>query len=728
LGGNTQLVGTLSTNTGCTISGLKVQNVTVTTPTATGNVNILNCDIYGTLTKSSNADYVLVRLCDVAAMSVTGSGSVAVLGGNPVLVTVNHATANVLIDNAIAVSPTLTAGTLNITDSVVVAAATYAVTSAAGSVIALANSQFLTSALNAVAPVSLSGFYSITNCLYNKPTSVLVALSGTGGPANTIDYFQYINADKFVTQGGTASQFVKGDGSLDSTTVGIPSGGASGEVLIKNSSDNYDTAWGSNVSTATAASNIRFQVKNDDSVTLPAGTPVYSYGADGTNILVRRAASTSDVFSAQVIGLLNQSLAPNAQGLVTQVGQVTNLNTNSAAAGDPVWLGSTPGELLYGFNNKPSAPNHLVYLGVVTRSNTNNGVIDVHISNGWELEELHNVSINEATLNNNDVLRYNSATSLWVPGNAVWLGHSQNYFVDGTVGNNTTGDGTAARPWLTLDFALSTTSAVTGTKIFNLGRGTYTTTTLATWPANVFVRGLSQTHTTLVVSGAMTLAAGWNSGSAGAPPVGGFIDITVSVASGATFDFFATGSLYGRFTLLRTTFAGAITYNASTAANTFSVGESAVTGALTTKGPGFATRGSDFYNTFTVAEPNSTNLSAGYVLYITTSLLRSAVSVNVTANQIAQADLRSATLLSNLTVNGANAVVLCSPSTLRSTATTTITNSGIVEFTATSLMSKFVASNTASEWTGQSANWTAYPETIYAALTELASRVKALEP
>jgi hypothetical protein len=393
-----------------------------------------------------------------------------------------------------------------------------------------------------------------------------------------------------------------------------------------------------------------------------------------------------------------------------------------------VWLGSTPGQLLYGFNNKPSAPNHLVYLGVVTRSNTNNGVIDVHISNGWELEELHNVSINEATLNNNDVLRYNSATSLWVPGNAVWLGQSQNYFIDGTVGNNTTGDGTAARPWLTLDFALSATSAVTGTKIFNLGRGVYTTSTLASFPVNVFVRGLSQTHTTLVVSGAMTLNAGWNSGSAGAPPVGGLIDLTISVSSGATFDFFATTSLYGRFTMLRTTFAGAITYNASTAANTFSVGESAVTGALTTKGPGFATRGSDFYNTFTVAEPNSTNLSVGYVLYITTSLLRSAVSVNVTANQIAQADLRSATLLSNLTVNGANAVVLCSPSTLRSTATTTITNSGIVEFTATSLMSKFVASNTASEWTGQSANWTAYPETIYAALTELASRVKALEP
>jgi hypothetical protein len=45
----------------------------------------------------------------------------------------------------------------------------------------------------------------------------LAASSGTGGSTNAIDYFQYINADKFITQGGTGYQFLKGDGSLDST-------------------------------------------------------------------------------------------------------------------------------------------------------------------------------------------------------------------------------------------------------------------------------------------------------------------------------------------------------------------------------------------------------------------------------------------------------------------------------------------------------------------------------
>ena len=216
IGGNIVISGTVSTSVGCTISGLKMTNLTVTTPTSTGNVNILNCEVSGTLTKSSNADYTVLRLCDLAAASITGSGLVAIFGGNPNFITVNNASANVLVKSAITVAPVLTAGTLSIVDSVVGAAVTNAVTSAASSIITLSNSQFLTSNLSGVAPVVLNGFYSIFNCVYDKPNSTLVASSGTGGTTNSVDYFQYINADKFITQGGTSSQFVKGDGSLDS--------------------------------------------------------------------------------------------------------------------------------------------------------------------------------------------------------------------------------------------------------------------------------------------------------------------------------------------------------------------------------------------------------------------------------------------------------------------------------------------------------------------------------
>jgi len=214
IGGNIVLSGTLSTNTGCTIAGIKMTNLTIATPTGAGNVNILNCEISGTLTKSSNADYTVLRLCDYGSASITGAGLVAIFGGNPNFTTVNNASANIIIKSAVTVAPVLTSGTLSLVDSIVVAAVTNAITSASSSIITLANCQMLTSALSSVAPVVLSGFYSILNCVYDKTNSTLVALSATGGSTNSIDYFQYINADKFITQGGTSSDYVKGDGSL----------------------------------------------------------------------------------------------------------------------------------------------------------------------------------------------------------------------------------------------------------------------------------------------------------------------------------------------------------------------------------------------------------------------------------------------------------------------------------------------------------------------------------
>ena len=220
IGGNIVVSGTISTNTGCTISGIKMTNLTVTTPTGTGNVNILNCEVSGTFTKTSNADYTVLRLCDLTAASITGAGLVAIFGGNPNFITINNASANVIVKSAITVAPVLTAGTLSLVDSVVGAAVTNAVTAAASSIITLANCQFLTSTLTNVAPVVLNGFYSILNCVFDKPNSTLVALSATGGSTNSIDYFQYINADKFITQGGTSSQFVKGDGTLASLSAG----------------------------------------------------------------------------------------------------------------------------------------------------------------------------------------------------------------------------------------------------------------------------------------------------------------------------------------------------------------------------------------------------------------------------------------------------------------------------------------------------------------------------
>jgi hypothetical protein len=233
LGGNTAISGTVSSSVGCTIAGLTMTNLTITAGTGVGVPNIINSNITGTLTKSGNATFTDIHNCDIGtAANITGSGIVTINDGNPNFVTVNNSSANVIIKGAMScVAPTLTAGTLSIVDSIVIAAVTNAVTSAAGTVITLANSQFLISTLDSVAPVVLNGFYSIFNCVYNKPTSTLVATSGTGGSTNSIDYFQYINADRLLMQNGTApATNLTGGGILYVESGALKYRGSSGTV------------------------------------------------------------------------------------------------------------------------------------------------------------------------------------------------------------------------------------------------------------------------------------------------------------------------------------------------------------------------------------------------------------------------------------------------------------------------------------------------------------------
>ena len=98
---------------------------------------------------------------------------------------------------------------------------------------------------------------------------------------------------------------------------------------------------------------------------LVAGTPVYVSSANGTNMIVTKASNASEGTSSKTLGLLAQNLNANTNGFVITEGLLAGLNTNGAAAGDPVWLGPT-GTLIYGLANKPKAPAHLVFIGIVT--------------------------------------------------------------------------------------------------------------------------------------------------------------------------------------------------------------------------------------------------------------------------------------------------------------------------------------------------------------------------
>jgi hypothetical protein len=197
-----------------------------------------------------------------------------------------------------------------------------------------------------------------------------------------------------------------------------------------------------------AVDTIHLYGKNDQGTAIYKGQPVYIYSANGANPLIQLASNTGERTSSKTIGLLAQDLSVNAFGYIITEGLLEGFNTSAGAAGDPMWLGPT-GNIIYGTGNKPYGNNHLVSLGIVLRSNNNNGKVYVKVQNGFEIEELHQVyAINPS---NKDTLLYNSGSGAWfarqlntgdVSGiNNYYLGSNPSGYITGI--NNivyTTGD------------------------------------------------------------------------------------------------------------------------------------------------------------------------------------------------------------------------------------------------------------------------------------------------
>jgi hypothetical protein len=194
-GANTQVNGTLTLSAAARVSGLKMNNLTIT---GTGTTYISNCTVDTRLQKtgSNYVEIINTELQCTLGVQISGAGSVSIVGNKCWAVTVSNASANVLIKDCYQVlTPSVTAGTLQIDGSAIFAAsaASNAVTSSAGSFITLANSFILNSAGTNVERVSLAGSFSILNLVYDKTNSTFA-----GTNLNAIDYFSVINADTVV--------------------------------------------------------------------------------------------------------------------------------------------------------------------------------------------------------------------------------------------------------------------------------------------------------------------------------------------------------------------------------------------------------------------------------------------------------------------------------------------------------------------------------------------------
>ena len=182
-----------------------------------------------------------------------------------------------------------------------------------------------------------------------------------------------------VTATGDTTQYIAGDGSL----VAFPITGQAG-TLVR-------------------------EVRNNTGATLTKGTVVYINGALGNKPTVAKALATSDATSAQTFGLIQADIPNNSNGYLVAFGDLDGLNTSAFTEGVQLYLSATTAG---GYTiTKQYAPNHLVYIGVVTRSHPTQGRIEVRIQNGFEMDELHDCSAQNPS--NNDGLFYNSTNSLW---------------------------------------------------------------------------------------------------------------------------------------------------------------------------------------------------------------------------------------------------------------------------------------------------------------------------
>jgi hypothetical protein len=200
-GASTLVYGTVTiANTTGRIAGLKMTNLAIT-----GNAQayINSSTVDEQFTKSSSG-YVEVDDCELQATGnvlISGSGTTTIIGNKINNLVVNNAGAQVLIKGANdCVMPQVTAGSLNIVDSIIRASSNTAnaVTSSPGTVVTLINNQILNPAADNVARINLAGFHSIIGVIYDKANSTL------SNSLNSAVYFQTVNVDSLVSSGNVS--------------------------------------------------------------------------------------------------------------------------------------------------------------------------------------------------------------------------------------------------------------------------------------------------------------------------------------------------------------------------------------------------------------------------------------------------------------------------------------------------------------------------------------------
>ena len=310
------------------------------------------------------------------------------------------------------------------------------------------------------------------------------------------------------------------------------------------------------------------EIRNTTGATLTKGTIVYISGATGNKPTVSKAIATGDSTSAQTFGFVQENILNNANGYVVIIGDLIGVDTSAFTEGDQLYLSST---VAGAFTTvKQYAPNHLVYVGIVTRSHPTLGQIEVNIQNGYELDELHNVAAQSPS--NGDILQYVTSTGLWtkIAGTTSAISEGSNLYFTDARSRSAFSESVTGLDYNSTTGVLSTTS----------GYGIPTTASQTTWDTayndsivSAAVTGTTTKTLTLNQQDGGTVTASWTDintdavssvfGRTGAV-VAASGDYTTTQVTEGTNLYFTDARSRNAISLTTSGTSGAATYNSTT--------------------------------------------------------------------------------------------------------------------------------------------------------------------
>ena len=149
--------------------------------------------------------------------------------------------------------------------------------------------------------------------------------------------------------------------------------------------------------------------RNSTGSTITKMSVVYISGATGQNPSITLAKADAEATSSKTIGVVTADIANNATGYIAMLGEIHDYDTSAFADGNSLWLSATTAGGMTA--TRPTSPNHAVLIGFVAYAHATNGKIALNVTNGQELNELHNVLI--ASVADSELLQYDAASATW---------------------------------------------------------------------------------------------------------------------------------------------------------------------------------------------------------------------------------------------------------------------------------------------------------------------------